>query len=375
MIRKDFFHRLDIVTLFLIFLLSIIGIVFVSSASISVASKIGLNPYYFAYHHIIYMIISFIIIYIVLSLDWEKIKFLSIIGFIVCITLLVLIFFIGTEIKGSKRWIYLYGFSIQPSEIIKPFFFICIAILLEAEKFLFSLILYILTIGLIILQPDLGMSILITAVYMLQVFISGISLRKICILIGIFVLISVFSYFTFSHIQIRLNSFFKKSEQNFQTEKSIKSFINGGFLGVGIGNGAVKNSLPDAHTDFIFAVIGEEGGFITCVIVIMIYFYIFYRLIKNIHTKKTINILDSYELAQYGFIFQIGLQAIINIGVTIGLLPTKGMTLPMISYGGSASITSAISFAILLAINKTDHSKKIKFYKLISNNKKIFNLV
>ena len=374
---KNFFYNwwknVDQATVLSVLILNFISIILVATASPAVASKIGLDSNHFISRQVGYISVAIIIILSFSLFSKNLIKRISILGFLLNIFFLVLVKIYGFEVKGAKRWLNLYGFTMQPSEFIKPFFIIVTAWILSIKyiektfpSFTLSLICYLIISILIIIQPDLGMLITITAVWGVQLFTAGMPFIWIIMssLLGILGLIS--AYIFLPHVAKRINSFLDpENNENYQVSKSILAFENGGFYGKGPGEGTVKNVLPDSHTDFIFAVAGEEFGAIACIIICFLFAFIVIRGIYKIIDEKDRFIL----LAVVGILSQIAIQSSINIGVTLNLLPTKGMTLPLISYGGSSTLAIAISMGILISFTQT--TPDIKKYR-INNSEVIF---
>jgi len=267
---------------------------------------------------------------------------------------MILIIFLDYEVKGAKRWIQFFDFTLQPSEIIKPVFVIltawCISKSIEEKKFYLPVlfIFFFILLLLILIQPDLGMTVLIASTFFCQLFIAGLSIFLVVIALIFILLISLFSYFIFDHVQSRINSFLGGlgGSDTYQIDLSLKAFKNGGLLGKGPGQGILKEKIPDANTDFIFAVAGEELGLIFCLIIIFIILAIIIRTLLNV-----LKVEDPYKIISIsGLICSFGLQCLINIFSSLGLIPTKGMTLPFVSYGGSSMISIAILFGFLLSL-------------------------
>lgn len=331
------------------------SLMLVTTSSPAVAARIGLEESYFATRQIFYLGIAAIIILTLSCFDKKWIRRIAIAGFLGSFVLLLLVKLYGYEVKGAKRWINLGGLSIQPSEFIKPFFAVVAGWILSLKQypdfpgFTISAVLYALVAAVLITQPDFGMLIMITSVWGMQLFVAGMPLLWI-MLAGVFSLIGVTAAYTLlPHVAQRINSFLDPaSNENYQVSKSLMAFENGGFYGRGPGEGTVKQVLPDSHTDFIFAVAGEEFGAIVCLVIAAIFAFIVIRgLIRALREE------DQYVLlAVTGLLSQFGLQAMINMGVTLNLLPTKGMTLPFISYGGSSTLAIAIGVGMLLAFTK-----------------------
>ncbi|MFK7973410.1 MAG: putative lipid II flippase FtsW [Rickettsiaceae bacterium] len=340
------------------------SLILVTTTSASVAEKIGLVDNYFSSRQVIYLLVGACIMIICSALDKKWIKRIGIIGFLLSIILLIIVKFYGYEVKGATRWIKFLGFSYQPSEFAKPFFAIGTGWLLSLKhdeglpSIRFCLALYLLVAILLLIQPDVGMLILTTAVLTTQMFVAGLPIIWI-----LFTLVSGFlglisAYFLLPHVTSRINNFLAPvSNENYQVSKSLLAFESGGLYGKGPGEGSVKQYLPDSHTDFIFAVAGEEFGAIICIMIIIVFAFIVLRSLTKINKEK-----DRFtQFAAIGLIVQFGLQTIINIGVTLNLLPTKGMTLPFISYGGSSTLAIAMAVGMLLGLTK--HKTSLHKYK------------
>ncbi len=304
--------------------------------------------------HTIFFIVSLILLFIISQFNNKNIRRISLFTFIFLLILMILIFFFDYEVKGAKRWIQILNFSLQPSEIIKPIFVIltawCISKSIEDKKFYLPIlfIFFFILLLLILMQPDLGMTVLISATFFCQLFVAGLSLFLVLVAFSFIILISVLSYFIFDHVQSRINSFLGGigGSDTYQIDLSIQAFQNGGLLGKGPGQGILKEKIPDAKTDFIFAVAGEELGLIFCLIIIFIILSIIVRTLLNV-----LKVEDPYKIiAISGLICSFGLQCLINIFSSLGLIPTKGMTLPFVSYGGSSMISVSILFGFLLSL-------------------------
>ncbi len=336
----------------------------VTTTSSAVAGKIGLVDNYFSSRQILHLFVGAIFMVAFSSLDKKWIKRIAILGFLFSLTMLILVKFYGYEVKGATRWIRIAGFSYQPSEFLKPFFAVVTGWILSLKyqegfpSFQVCILLYAVVAILILIQPDVGMLILITAVFASQLFIAGFPIIWIIVAFmgGFFGIVS--AYFLLPHVTSRINNFLDPvSNENYQISKSILAFEEGGLYGRGPGEGSVKQHLPDSHTDFIFAVAGEEFGAIICIMIIGIFAFIVLRSLIRINNEQ-----DKFiQLASIGLISQFGLQAVINMGVTLNLLPTKGMTLPFISYGGSSTLAIGIAVGMLLGLTK--HKTSLVKYK------------
>ena len=314
----------------------------------------SIDEFFSINRHTIFFVLSLIFLFILSQFNNKNIRRVSLFAFILLLILMIIIFFLDYEVKGAKRWIQILNFTLQPSEIIKPVFVIlsawCISKSIEDKKFYLPIlfIFFILLLILILMQPDLGMTVLISSTFFCQLFVAGLSLSLVFLAFLFIAFISIFSYFIFDHVQSRINSFLGgiSGSDTYQIDLSIKAFQNGGLLGKGPGQGILKERIPDANTDFIFAVAGEELGLIFCLVIILIILSIIVRTLINV-----LKVEDTYKIiAISGLICSFGLQCLINIFSSLGLIPTKGMTLPFVSYGGSSMISVSILFGFLLSL-------------------------
>ena len=330
-----------------------LGAFFVMSSSPKMAVNLHLENHYFTIRHIIFLIIGFFLVLFFSQLNEKNLKLVSFLGMIICIFLMCITIIDGTSTKGAQRWMNIFGQTFQPSEFLKPLFIVSNAWLLHLWKkklhfrgWLWSLTTLFIIVFLLLLQPDLGMTILIVSAWVGQLFICGVSIKVLLLLTSFLPVILIISYFNFNHVYHRINVFIDGN--SFQNLQAIKSFQTGGFFGKGMGEGFYKNNLPDAHTDFIFAVIAEEFGIILCCIIILLYALIIFR--SLILAIKCDNLF--YILSISGLAFLFAMQSIIHISSNIGIIPTKGVTLPFLSYGGSSTISSAILIGILISLTR-----------------------
>lgn len=344
-----------LLTLFSI--LIIVGIFLVMASSQHLAQSFNIFSHYFTLRHILFVIISLPIIFLFSLLNEKQTKAISIIGLIITIFLLLIILINGSEIKGAKRWIYFSGFSFQPSELCKPFYVIVnawfLTLWIEGKNFpgwAWSIVSLILISSLLLIQPDVGMTIVIILTWCFQLFITGIPLIIIICLTLAVPLFVILTYHNFDHVKIRIDGFLEGT--TYQVTKSLQSFEFGGFWGTGPGEGFYKKFLPDAHSDFVFAVAAEEYGILICLIIILIYSLVVYRAFSLSFINKSL----FFIIAVSGLAFQFGIQALIHMGSNTNLIPTKGMTLPFLSYGGSSMISSAITVGILLSLTRKNIS-------------------
>ena len=335
------------------FLLMMFGILLVMASSQHLAENLNIPSHHFTIRHILYGALSVPIIIFFSILTERQTKIICILGIIITTLLLFIILFDGVIIKGSQRWFFIGSLSFQPSEIGKPLYVVFNAWLLslwvQKTRFpgwIWSIASIILISSLLLLQPDLGMTIVMMFTWGFQLFITGIPLIIILCLITAFPIFIIFSYQYFDHVKIRIDNFLEG--KTYQVSKSLQSFESGGFWGKGPGEGFYKKSLPDAHSDFVFAVAAEEYGALICSVIIIIYTLIIVR--SFYYTMQNNNLFSILVVG--GLAFQLGLQSLIHMASNTDLIPTKGMTLPFLSYGGSSLLASAIAAGIILSLTK-----------------------
>ena len=364
--RKNIFfiwyQQIDIISFVLILTIMCFGILLIATASPPIAEKLNLQTSYFIKRQLIYLFISIISIIFLSFINEKMLKRLSLLGFILIIASMIILLFIGVETKGAKRWINIFGFSFQPSEFLKPFYTIIISIILSQKNtttanrnnFIICMFINAFVIMLLMLQPDFGMTISITVVTIAQLFIAGLRLSRLIIIFTIVSFCSFAAYLFFPHITTRIDKFLSSSNKvNYQVEKSLESYVTGGLTGKGPGEGNLKFVLPDSHTDFIFAVAGEEFGTLFCILIIGLFAFFIIRGLFNLTNLN--NLFHMY--ASFGLLMYYSIQAIFNIGVTLNLFPTKGMTLPFISYGGSSMLACSIAAGIYLNFTRKNLEK------------------
>ena len=345
----------------LISLLFIIGLFFsLVSTSLIASDKLDTNSYFFFFKHLIYVLIGISLIYIFSSLNLDQLYKYSILLFFVSFVSLFLVPIIGVEVKGSKRWIELFFLPrFQPVEVLKPFLIVILATILCSNKanilfkYLLSAILVSVISILLIVQPDIGQTLLVVFSWAVLIFTSGINIYFLLaiFLIGASLLAYLIIYVPkFDYIQARIFSFFNREvgTHNFQSDKAIESISSGGFFGKGIGEGVLKNRVPEAHTDYIISVISEEFGVVAIMLILLLFLILIYMVFKKISFETN----DKIKLILIGSISLILMQATIHIGVNIRLFPTTGMTLPFLSYGGSSIIGTSILAGIILNLTK-----------------------
>lgn len=336
--------------------LLLFGVLLITTASPPVAETIGLGQYHFLKRHFVMLVPALGILLGVSMLERRQAWRLASLVFVGAIVAMVLVLLTGSEVKGAQRWIRVLGFSLQPSEFVKPAFIIVCAWLINLktvkENFPGHLVmtgLYFLVITLLLLQPDFGMTFLVSFVWGVQIFLSGFPLRYILMLVGAGIVGLVGIYFSLDHVKSRIDRFLDPaSGDTFQIERSVEAFQSGGIAGAGPGQGVVKLSLPDAHADFIFSVAAEEMGFIFIMIILAVYGFILLRGFKRLAHSEDLFVV----LAAGGLLTLMGLQAFIHMGSSLNLLPAKGMTLPFVSYGGSSLLGMAFAFGMILALTR-----------------------
>ena len=361
-IYYDWWKNIDKFLFSLIVLLFLTGLFFsLVSTSLIASDKLDTNDYQFFFKHLVFILLGIIIIFVLSSIKKEQLLKYSSLFFFLSLIFLILVPIIGVEVKGSKRWIDLYFLPrFQPIELVKPFLIIFISLILCSQKFsniyikyLFS---FIITLGialLLSLQPDIGQTLLVFFSWSVLIFTSGISIFLLFFLFSTIILIFFYLIFfvsKFTYIKNRLISFLdsETGTYNFQSDKALESITSGGFFGKGIGEGTLKNRVPEAHTDYIISVISEEFGVIAIILIFLLFLVFIYSVFKKVNFEND----ETIKLILVGSISLILMQTIIHIGVNIRLFPTTGMTLPFISYGGSSIISISILSGIILNFTK-----------------------
>ncbi|GAB4189060.1 MAG: putative peptidoglycan glycosyltransferase FtsW [Thalassobaculales bacterium] len=337
-------------------LLIAFGALLIVAASPAVAERINLDPLYFVRRHFVMLPLCLALMLGLSLLPPVAVRRLALFGLLGAIGLLVVVLLAGAEIKGARRWISLAGVSIQPSEFAKPFFAVVAAALFAAWRteprfpgqVLASLV-YGLLLALLLLQPDVGQAFVLSAIWFAQFFVAGLPLVLVGIAFAAGVAGAFAAYFTLGHFRARVDKFLDPDAgDSYQIEKSMEAFLNGGLYGRGPGEGTVKAYIPDSHADFIFAVAGEELGLLACLMIVALFAFVVLRSLGRLIHEQNLFVL----LAGTGLIVQFGLQAAINMASTLHLIPTKGMTLPFISYGGSSLLAMGITTGMLLALTR-----------------------
>jgi cell division protein FtsW len=332
------------------------GYVMMLAASPAVAERIGTARDLFILKQVFFLGIAGLIVLAVSLLSPRGVRRVALVGCGVALVLTAMTLVAGVQIKGAQRWIALPGLSLQPSEFLKPCFAVVAAWLITEGKrgtLPFGTLIAVAIYGVIALllksQPDIGMLAVITGVFLVQLFVAGLNLIVFGGLLGLVGVAAAAAYTIFPHVQSRVERFLNPATgDNYQVNRALEAFGAGGLLGRGPGEGHVKDVLPDAHADFVFAVAGEEFGMALCLVILGVFAFIVLRGLLRLLAEGDLYVV----LAATGLIASFGLQAFVNMASTLHLIPTKGMTLPFISYGGSSAVAIAFGMGLLLALTR-----------------------
>tara|TARA_B100001094_G_scaffold323328_1_gene373996 strand:+ start:312 stop:1439 length:1128 start_codon:yes stop_codon:yes gene_type:complete len=332
-----------------------IGSILILAAGPPAADRIGVDSFYFVRKQYYFIPLSLVVMFIFALTPPLWLKRISVFALCIVIPLSFFTIIFGHENNGATRWVRVFSFSLQPSELIKPFIVIFTAWMFSLQKknnfpgVKISLLVLLLVCLILVSQPDIGMTLLMICVWCSQLFIFGISFIFVLGATLFLISFAAFVYFSFPHVASRVDRFLDPSSgDNYQINQALLAFNNGGLLGRGPGEGRVKETLPDAHTDFIFAVAGEEFGFLLCFIIVILFCSLSLRAFMNILSESNIFIV----IAITGLTVQLSIQALINMASSLHMVPTKGMTLPFISYGGSSMIATAICLGMVLSLTR-----------------------
>lgn len=332
------------------------GIVLSLAGSPPVAERLGLDSFYFVKRHLVFFLPALLVMVATSFLSPRHARRAAMIVLVVSIVLMMATLFIGTEVKGARRWISLLGLSLQPSEFMKPAFIVIIAWLFaenarrtDIPGNVFALILLAIVLALLVAEPDFGQTMLIAIAWGAVFFMAGVPWLWIIGLAGLAVGGIFAAYSTIPHVADRIDRFISpQTGDTYQIDRALDSVLRGGWFGAGPGEGTVKRILPDAHTDFIFAVAAEEFGIIICVGLVVIFALVVFRGLGNSLKSE-----DPFiRLSVAGLVVLFGVQSVINMAVNLNLMPAKGMTLPFISYGGSSMVAVAFGMGLLLALTR-----------------------
>ena len=332
------------------------GVILSLAASPPVATRIGLDPFHFFNRHVLFLLPSFIVLIGVSFLSPRQIRRAALIVFAISIILIVATLLLGPEVKGSRRWITLLGLNIQASESAKPSFVILAAWLFaesarrpEMPATSMALVVLMMLVSLLVMEPDFGQTMLILMVWGSLFFIAGMRIVWVFGLAGAAAAGLFSAYLLVPHVAGRIKRFMDPaSGDTFQVDTAMEAFANGGWFGLGPGEGIAKRSLPDSHTDFVFAVGAEEFGIILCLALLALFAFIVIRTLSRAYATEDL----FARFAASGLAILFGVQAAINMSVNLHLIPAKGMTLPFISYGGSSMISLAYGVGMMLALTR-----------------------
>jgi cell division protein FtsW len=371
----------DRITLYALMLLMVLGYVAMMAVAPMAARRLGVEPSAFIGKQVMFLALAAVMMVAISLFDRKRVLLLAVLGTVGAFLATIMAWRMGPEINGAHRWIRLAGIQLQPSEFLKPCFAVTAAILLAEGNRRAALAagsgsrlamvmpriiwtgLALIPLGLIALvlksQPDIGMLLVIVAVFLAQLFVAGIHWMVVAAMVPLAAMAGIGIYFTVPHFRDRFDRWWTGTPQvgghdNYQVERAAEAFGHGGLLGTGPGEGVVKNSLPDPHTDFVFAVTGEEFGLLLCLLVLAVFCFIVVRgLIRLLAEQEPVVVL-----ATTGLLAQFGLQAFINMASSLRLIPAKGMTLPFISYGGSSALAIALGMGMLLALTRRRNSRR-----------------
>lgn len=356
------FWEIDRVLLLLVTMLISIGLIAVAAASPAAGERysrgaVQFPPLYYFYRQAIWVAIAVPVMIIVSMMPKEAARRLALFGAGVFTLLLALVPLIGSEVNGAQRWLHFGPIQVQPSEFLKPLFVVALAWLLSLRSRDAALpvvplsgVLLAIVAFLLMKQPDFGQTVIFGSIWIALLMLSGVPMRILYWLGGAAVGGIISAYAFYDVARERIDNFIFAEGDTYQTDMAHATLTNGGLIGTGPGAGTMKFKLPEPHTDYIFSVIGEEFGLIACLAIAIIYLAIVVRVfIKLLHEED-----DFLLLASAGLVTQFGLQAIINMAVNVQIAPSKGMTLPFISYGGSSMVALSIGFGLLLAFTRAN---------------------
>lgn len=353
---SDWWFTVDRLMFSAVLLLMIGGLLLSLAASPSVATRLGLDTFHFFMRHALVAGPALMVAVAASLLSPRMIRRVSLWVFAAGIVLMVATLILGAEIKGASRWLHFAGFSLQPSEFVKPAFVVVCAWLFsetqsrdDVPSLPLVIAFYVIFTTLLVLQPDFGQAFLVTLVWGVLFYLAGMPLIWVGVLAIGLLMSAMIAYLSVPHVAGRIDRFLNPAAgDTYQTDRAIEAFRNGGWFGTGPGEGSVKLALPDSHADFVFAVVAEEFGLVACLVLVGLFAFIVLRGMMRVRAESDIFI----RLGTIGLVTLFGLQAIINMAVNIGLLPAKGMTLPFISYGGSSLIAMALTMGFALGLTR-----------------------
>ncbi|MBK1663974.1 cell division protein FtsW [Rhodospirillum rubrum] len=332
------------------------GVFLILAAGPPAAGRIGAQTYHFVQRQFLFVPVASVLVIAVSLLPVLWVRRIAVLLFALFMVLLLGTLFVSSDIKGASRWIAIGPFALQPSEFVKPTFAVVTAWMFASartqDRFpgnLIAMVLMAVVGALLVAQPDFGMTMVVACVWGTQFFLAGLSLVWVVLLAAVGMIGAVIAYFALPHVQSRVDRFLDPaSGDQYQIRQSMKAFMEGGLFGRGPGEGRVKEFLPDAHTDFIFAVAGEEFGLFLCLTIVALFAFLIIRSAIRLRREQNLFVL----IAAGGLLTQLGLQALINMASSLSLIPTKGMTLPFISYGGSSLLSTAVAMGMVLALTR-----------------------
>lgn len=343
-------------TLLALALLMAFGAILTMAASPAVADRLGFDSLYFVQRQVVFLGLAVAVMFAVSLLSPVAVRRLAVAGFVVSVALLAATLVVGNEFNGARRWITLGAVSLQASEFVKPTFAVVAAWLFTAYRLnpavpanLVCIALCALVVGLVVLQPDFSMVVVVAGVWFAQYVFAGLRLAGVALFAGLGVAGAAMGYAFMPHVADRIDRFIDPaSGDTYQIDTALEAFMNGGLVGRGPGEGVVKEALPDAHSDVIFAVAGEEFGLLLCLALVVLFAFVVLRGLAHALNDSSLFAM----LAVSGLVAQFGLQALFHMGVTLGLVPPTGMTLPLISYGGSSTLALALGMGMVLALTR-----------------------
>ncbi|MCD2181772.1 putative lipid II flippase FtsW [Rhizobium sp. GN54] len=357
----DWFWTIDRLFLAAFILLMGIGFMLSFAASPAVAERLNLDSFHFVKRHALFLVPAIVTMVAISFLTPRQVRRMAAILLIVSLVAMVLALFFGVEVKGARRWLSIGSLSVQPSEFMKPAFVVICAWLFseharqpEIPGNLFSILLFGIVAALLVAQPDLGQTILVTAVWGGMFFMAGMPWIWIILLGGVALGGFVSAYYLFDHVAGRIDRFLTGEGDTFQVDTAREAIIRGDWFGKGPGEGVVKRIIPDSHTDFIFSVAAEEFGIIFCMVIVAVFAFVVLRGLNHAFKERN----DFTRFAVAGLVLLIGTQSMINVGVNLELLPAKGMTLPLISYGGSSMTAICVTAGFILALTRHRPEKR-----------------
>ena len=357
----DWFWTIDRFFLAAFVLLMGVGFMLSFAASPPVAERLGLDSFHFVQRHAVFIVPSLAVMIGLSFLTPRQVRRAAVVLLCLSLLMMVMALFFGVEVKGSRRWISIGSFSLQPSEFMKPAFVVVCAWLFaeharqpEIPGNLFAIILFGIVGALLVAQPDLGQTILTSVVWGGMFFMAGMPWLWIMVLGMLGAGGFVTAYYMLPHVAGRIDRFLTGEGDTFQVDTAREAIIRGDWFGQGPGEGIVKRIIPDSHTDFIFSVAAEEFGILFCMALVAIFAFIVLRGLSHAFKERN----DFTRFAVAGLVLQIGIQSMINIGVNLELLPAKGMTLPLISYGGSSMIAICVTAGFVLALTRHRPEKR-----------------